>query len=186
MQDVDRPPHVEALPQPARARCPRMQVESCRLVPCSERFDRIAGDHGRNRDVGQRSSIRSPEPQLAVGLPFHLVALLVDRAVMAPAEHREVRERGGAALSPVTDVMALAKRQIAAREPAGAVAVMQRAPERRGNGPRPGADFLDPPIWIVSHHHPARVARQAPGRFRGNVDAALEHGLAERLRVGQH
>jgi hypothetical protein len=30
----------------------------------------------------------------------------------------------------------------------------------------------------MSHHHSARVARQAPGRFRGNVRAVLEDGLA--------
>jgi hypothetical protein len=89
----------------------------------------------------------------------------VDGAVMTPAEHREVRERGGSALGPVTDVMALAERQIAAREPAPAVAVVQRAPDGRRNRPRPRADFDDPPVRIVPHHHPARVTRQAPGRF---------------------
>jgi hypothetical protein len=30
----------------------------------------------------------------------------------------------------------------------------------------------------MSHHHAARVARQAPRRFRGNVRAVLEHRLA--------
>jgi len=30
----------------------------------------------------------------------------------------------------------------------------------------------------VVHHDPARVARQAPGRFCGNVRAVLEDGLA--------
>jgi hypothetical protein len=41
---------------------------------------------------------------------FHLVRLLVDGAVMAPAEHREVRQCGGPALGPVADVMTLAER----------------------------------------------------------------------------
>jgi hypothetical protein len=61
---------------------------------------------------------------LAIGLSFHLISLLVDRVVMAPAEHREVRERGGSAVSPVTDVMPLAERQVAARKAATTVAVM--------------------------------------------------------------
>ena len=165
MQDADRPAHVNALSQPARARRPRVQVKPSRLVPRSERPDGIVGDRRRGRDIGQRSPVRSPEPQLAVGLLFHLVSLLVDGAVMAPAEHHEVRKRGRPALGPVMDVMALAERQAAAREPAAAVAVVQRAPERRGNGPRPGADFHDPAVRVVPHHHSARVAGQAAGRF---------------------
>ena len=79
-------------------------------------------------------------------------------------------------MGPVTEVMALAERQVAARKPAAAVAEVQRAPQRRWNGPRPSADFHDPPVWVVPHHHPARVARQAAGRFRGNVGTALEDG----------
>ena len=123
-QDVDGPAHVEALAQPARARRPRVQVEPRALVACSERPDGIVGDRQRGRDVGQRSSVRSPEPQLAVGLPFHLISLLVDSAVMAPTEEREVRKRGGPALSPMTDVMPLAKRHAAAREPAAAITMV--------------------------------------------------------------
>ena len=124
MQDIDGITHVEPLPLPARARRPRVQAEPCRLVPRSERPDGIVGDRRRRRDIGQTSSIRSPEPQLAVRLAFHLISLLVDGAVMPPTQHREVRERGGPALSPVADVMPLAEWQIAAREPAAVVAVM--------------------------------------------------------------
>jgi hypothetical protein len=38
----------------------------------------------------------------------------------------------------------------------------------------------------VLHHHAARVAGQAPRRFRGNVRAVLEGGLAGCIRVRQH
>jgi hypothetical protein len=38
----------------------------------------------------------------------------------------------------------------------------------------------------VAHHHTARVAREAPRRFRGNVRAPLEDGLARLIRVCQH
>ena len=48
-----------------------------------------------------------------------------------------------------------------------------------------GADH-EPAVRVVPHHHSARVAGQAAGRFRGNVRAALEDGLAGRLRVRQH
>ena len=50
-----------------------------------------------------------PERQLAVRLSIDLVALLVDRAVVPATEHGEVRQRRGAAVGPVTDVMALAE-----------------------------------------------------------------------------
>ena len=36
------------------------------------------------------------------------------------------------------------------------------------------------------HHHAARVARQAPRRFRGNVRAAVEDGLSGLIRIRQY
>ncbi len=66
------------------------------------------------------------------------------------------------------------------------VPVVERPPKRRRNGPGAGADLDDLTIRGVPHHHPARVARQAPGRFRGNVRPVLEDGLAGRVRVRQH
>ena len=64
--------------------------------------------------------------------------------------------------------------------------MMQRAPQRRRNGARPGTDFDDPAIRIVSHHHAARVARQTLRRFRRDVRAVVEDRLAGRIRVRQH
>src|SRR5439155_3138310 len=90
------------------------------------------------------------------------------------------------AVGPMADVMPLAERPTAAREAAAFVAMVQHAPERGRNGPGTGADLFDPAIRSVPHHHPARVAGQAPRRFRGNVRAVLEDRLPRRLRVGQH
>ena len=42
---------------------------------------------------------------------------------------------------------------------------MERAPQCRRNRPRPGPDLHGAPLLVVPHHHPARVARQAPRRF---------------------
>ena len=67
--------------------------------------------------------------------------------------------------------------EAAAREAATFVAVVEHAPERGRNRPGTGADLFDPAIRSVPHHHPARVARQAPRRFRGNVRAVLEDRL---------
>jgi hypothetical protein len=40
-------------------------------------------------------------------------------------------------------------------------------------------------ILVMAHHHPARVARQAPRSFCGNARAVLEDGLARLIRIGE-
>ena len=87
-----------------------MEAESLRVVLRPQGLDRIGGHRGRRRDLGQGPAVRPPEPKRAVGLSIDLIALLVDRAVVPATEQREVRERGWAALRPVTDVMPLAER----------------------------------------------------------------------------
>ena len=108
MQDADRPPEFQTLPQPARARRPRVEAEPLRVVLFSEGLDRIRGHRRARRDFGQRSAIRPPELERAVGLAIHLIALLVYRAMVPATEQREVRQRGGPALRPVPHVMSLA------------------------------------------------------------------------------
>src|SRR5437016_650090 len=120
MQDVDRPAHVQALPHPARGGSPRVQDEPLRIVPRSHDLYRIAGHRGRRRDLGQRPAIRAAKPKLAVRLSIDLVALLVNGAVVPATQQGEVRERGGAPLGPVPDVMALPEPDPAAREPTAA------------------------------------------------------------------
>ncbi len=174
MQDVDRPAYIQAFPQPARARRPRVEVERLRGVPRPEGLDRIRGHRDRRRDLGQGLAVRPPERERAVGLSIDLVAFLVDRAVVPATEQREVRERGGAAFGPVAHVMPLAQREPAAREAAPAVPVLKRSAQCRGDRPRPGPDLQEASVLIVLHDDPAGVARQAPGRFRGNARPALK------------
>ena len=38
----------------------------------------------------------------------------------------------------------------------------------------------------MPHHYPARITRQAPRRFRGNVAGLVQHGLAGLRWVRQH
>ena len=83
MQDVDRPNHIQALSEPARARRPRVETKSLRVVPCSEGLNRIGRRRRRRRDIGQQPAIGPPEPEHAVGLSLHLVAFLVDGAVVS-------------------------------------------------------------------------------------------------------
>jgi len=165
MQDVDRPAHIEALPQPPRARRPRVHAQPLRIVPLSERLDWIGGHGGRGRDLGQELAVRPPEPERAIGLSIELIALLVDRAVVPATEQRKVRERGRSTLRPVADVMSLAEGDSAAREAAAAVPVLQRPPQRRRNCPGPRPDLHNASVLVMLHHDPARVARQASRRF---------------------
>jgi hypothetical protein len=186
MQDVDRPAHIQTLSEPAWARRPRVEVQPLRVVPGSERLGRIRRHRRRRRNLEQGPAVGSPEPARAIGLSIDLVALLVDRAMVSSAEQREVRERSRAPLRPMADVMPLAEREPAAREAATAVSVMECAPQRRRDRPSSRPDLHDPPVWIVPHHDAARVARQAPRRFRGNVCAPLEDGLTGLIRIRQH
>ena len=165
MQDGERVTQIQALPQPGRARRPRVQAEPLRVVLCAERLDRIGGHRGWRRDVGQQLAVRSPELQRAVGLSLDLIALLVHRAVMAATEQRKIRERGRAPVRPMMEVMALPEWQPAAREAAALVAVVERAAQGRWNRARPGPDLHGAPLLVVPHYHPARVARQALRRF---------------------
>ena len=126
MQDADGPAEVQALPQPAGDRGPRVQVERVRFIPRSEDLHGIAAHLRRMRDLGQELPVRAAETKLAIGLSIELVAFLVDCAMVAAAEQSEIRERGGAAVGPVTDVMTLTEANAAARKAAAAVSVVER------------------------------------------------------------
>ena len=95
-----------------------MQDKPRRIVPRSQSSHWICRRFRSTRDLGKNPAVRAAEPKLAVGLSIELVALLVDCAVVAATEQGEIRERGGAPLGPVTDVMALAESHSAARETA--------------------------------------------------------------------
>ena len=103
-----------------------MQAKPLRLVPRSQNLHGIAAHFGRSRNFGQNPPVRAPESKLAVRLSIDLVALLVDRAVVPATEQGEIRQRGGTALGPVTDVMALSDAHPAARKAAAAVTMVQR------------------------------------------------------------
>src|SRR5207247_9318256 len=126
MQDVDRVAHVQALPQPARYCGPRVQDPPLRLVPGAEDRDGIVEHLRRPRHLRQQPTVRATKPKLAVRRAIELVALLVDGAVVVAAEQGEVRERGGASLGPVANVMALAEAPAAARAAAAAASMVAR------------------------------------------------------------
>src|SRR5262245_43244066 len=141
VQDVDRPHDIQALTQPRRHCSLRVQTEPLRIVPRTEDVDDITRRLRRRWDLGQAPAIRSVESKLGVGLSIQLVALLVDGAMVPATEQRKIRERGGASVGPVTDVMALAEANPAAREATAAVAMVERAPYRRRDRAGAGRDL---------------------------------------------
>jgi hypothetical protein len=186
MQDVDRPNHIQALPEPARARRPSVETKALRFMSYPESLDGFFWHCGRRRHLRQGLAIRPPESQGPVRLARDLVALLVHGPMMPAAEQREVRERRWTAVRPVTKMMPLPEADAAAGETATSVPMVERSSQGGRNRPRPSPDLHQAPTVVVVHHHPARVARQALGRFRGNVCTAIEYGLARLIWIGQH
>ena len=81
--------------------------------------------------------------------------------------------------------MPLPEPHATAREAAAPVPVMERPPQRRGNRAGASIDLHDPAVPVVSHHHPAGVARQTLGRSSWNACAVLEDRLAGLIGVGE-
>jgi len=132
VQDVDRPTHVQTLPEPAGARRPRIETKALRVVTRSERLDGITGHRNGHWHIRQWAAVRTPELERAVGPACDLEALLVHRAVMPATEQRQVRERRRAPVRPVAEMMPLAEMNTAAREAAAPVPMVER--RRRAGG----------------------------------------------------
>jgi len=118
-----------------------VEAETPREVARLEDVHRVGRHRGRRWDGRQGPTVGPAESERAIGLAIDLVALLVDHAVVPATEQGEIRERGGAALSPVAKMMALGEAATAARKAAAAIPVVERSPQRRGNRPRAGADL---------------------------------------------
>jgi len=91
MQDVNRPAHVQTLPEPAGARCPGVEAQAVRVVMSPKSADRISRHRGRWWHLGQGPAIRTPELKRAVTPALDSITLLVHRTVMPSTEQREVR-----------------------------------------------------------------------------------------------
>ena len=102
MQDVDRIADVEVPAVPIGDRCTRVDGDAVAGVRLPQRLDRIRGKHGRRRHIRDDAAIRPPKLESAIRPTTHLVALLVDRAVVTTTEQREIRQGSGAALAQWT------------------------------------------------------------------------------------
>jgi hypothetical protein len=125
MQDVDRVAHVERFAEPSRRRGVRVEGQPICFVPCSQDSEGIIGNRGRRRHVQQWSPIRSAEPHAALRSWLDMVSLLVNSSVVSAAQKCEVGQRGGPALRPVPDVMALSEAHATARKATAAIAMVQ-------------------------------------------------------------
>src|SRR5262245_17785384 len=97
-------------------------------MPLPQRLDRISGHYCNRRNFRQASPVWSAKLQGTVGLSRELEAFLVDRAVMAATQQREIRERGRSTFRPVTDVMTFAESYLTAWKATAAISVVQRTP----------------------------------------------------------
>ena len=165
MEDVDRPADIQALSEPAGTRRSGVEAQPLSVVTPLESADRIGGHLGRRWDLGQGLAIRPTEPKRAVEPAMDSVALLVNRAVMPATEQREIGKRRRSPFRPVAEMVPLREADAAARKATASIAVMERPPQSGRNRSGSGPDFERPPAFVMPHHHPACVARQASGRF---------------------
>jgi hypothetical protein len=110
VQDVDRIANIQPFTQPTRTRCSGVDVEASGHVLRLEGTYGVIGHRRRNRNIGKQSPIGPPELQRAGSVSIDPKTLLVDSAMMAATQQREVRERRRPSLRPVANVMALAER----------------------------------------------------------------------------
>ena len=101
-----------------------MDLEPARSVPYLELLDRIDGNDRRRGHLRHHLAIRPSELQRPILKALELVAFLVHRAMVPPAEQRQVRERRGATLRPVLHVMPLPDPDVAAGEAAASVSLL--------------------------------------------------------------
>ena len=113
--------------------------------------DRIVAHRSRWRHRRSRPAVRPPELKLAMTPSLDSIALLVDRAMVPPTEHREIRERGGPAVRPMADVVALTESRAATGEATAAITVLKRAPQggRNRSRPRANAPGARPMRWTA-------------------------------------
>jgi hypothetical protein len=116
MQYVDGPAHIQGFAEPAGVGCVRTEPKALRSVTGSQQSHRITVALARCRHFGERSTVRSPELERPVGPTRRLITLLVHGVMVPAAEKSQIRQRGGASLGPVVEMMPLGDTDAAARE----------------------------------------------------------------------
>jgi len=104
---------------------------------------------------------------------------LMEQAVVMPAEEEGVPEVRCPAVGPMLDVVRLTEARGTAGEAAAAVAEVERSSKRGRNRAGAAPEVQDFPAGSPGDLDPARIAGEAPGRFRGNADAGFDVGTGE-------
>ena len=101
-----------------------MQIQALGFVACPDERNRIARHLRGHWNVRHRPTIRTREAQLAIRQALDGESFFVHRPVMATAQQREIRERRGATLCPVAEVVALPDADATPGEATAAVAMV--------------------------------------------------------------
>src|SRR4029453_4591805 len=161
----DRPSEVEPLTGPGREARARRDAQTVRIVDGLNWRDHISGAKRRRGRIQQRLSVRPPEVNGAIDISCDSIPLLVNRPMVAPAEHHEIGERRRAALRPMPDVVSLAHPHAAAWKPTALVTMLERAPEGRRNRPGSRRHLHGPPVRAVAHEYAVGVTGESLRRF---------------------
>ena len=151
------------------------------LGPLRSRGDGVSSA-GSGGAVGVGPSWGGVNPGPAVA-HLHGPAAVVDGNVMEAAEQAEIREVGGAPVGPVFEVVGVAAPRSAgaAGERAPAVAVLQRAALRVGDGPGEPPEVEGFGAGPEDDGHDPRVARQPAGGGGADRGVGVEHRVPDLL-----
>ena len=133
-------------------------------------FDSETGDIVGRVDLGQCGGS-------TVGGESDLPGRVVNRAVMVPAQEHQIRQRRGAAVDPVADVMGMShhRRPGAAGEGAVPIASHERGPDRRGDESVGAAHIQRAAVGVQEDADEVAVARHPPHRRGGEVEPVVGH-----------
>jgi hypothetical protein len=163
MQDSDGPMQIETFSVPVWG--PRSCVDGdARLVQdLIGRRKRSTPPTRRGRHVWQMVPVRPEETGPAVVLHCDSESLFVHGSVMTSAEEDKVVQPGGAAVSPMADVVRVAASCIANREAASAVAGRECPPDGGRDGPGLAPHVQYGAITSMTHDHSVPITVSASG-----------------------
>jgi hypothetical protein len=86
MEHINRVTDIKPLPSPTRSGGPRVHHDSGRIVLRSDIASRVRRCRRRSRHIRHDATIRPAEAKITIGLSMDLIALLVNRPVVAATE----------------------------------------------------------------------------------------------------
>src|SRR5262245_37049113 len=149
MQHVDGPAHVQSLAEPGWARRPRVDMQALCVMTLADRLDGVVRQRTRRRDIGSRGAVWPQKAERAIRRVDDPIAIFVDGPVKTKTEPHENAQNGRPALGPVADIVAPPPSELAAREAARSVSMLQGAPQRGRDRPGAGSDLEQSVLLVV-------------------------------------